>query len=201
MGIDTTWYTIGTGTALPHLRGGRQRGFELTPKVTLALAGTRRWVVTSTRVELPQLTLEQKWSTAESNLVYFVASGILYARSKGESAETFGTFAGDVAAPFWEEEKGKGPRALVDGISWNKQQFSDFQMEILSESETAVEARMKGFGQRAIVEGWEPQLTVDEYVRFFEKKWEAIADYLGLEYRQRAEGEWTVVTITANPGA
>jgi len=152
--------------------------------------------VTSTRVELPQLTLEQKWRKAESNLVYFVASGILYARSKGESAETFGTFAGDVAAPSWEEAKGKGPRALVDGISWNKQQFSDFEMEILSESETAVEARMKGFGQRIIAEKWEPRVMVDDYVRFFEKKWEAIAGYLGLEYTQRTEGEWTVVTVT-----
>lgn len=152
--------------------------------------------MTSTRVELPQLTLEEKWSRAASNLVYFVVSGILYAKSKGESAETFGTFAGDVAAPFWEEAKGKGPRALVNGISRNKQQFADFQMEILSESETAVEARMKGFGQRIIAEHWEPQVTVDEYVRFFERKWEAIADYLDLEYQQRAEGDWTVVTVT-----
>ena len=37
---------------------------------------------------------------------------------------------------------------------------------------------------------------VDDYVRFFEKKWEAIAGYLGLEYTQRTEGEWTVVTVT-----
>ena len=55
--------------------------------------------MTLTKVELPQLTLEQKWRKAESNLIYFVVSGIAYAKSRGESAEDFGTFAGVVAAP------------------------------------------------------------------------------------------------------
>jgi len=151
--------------------------------------------MTKMRVELPQLTLEQKWRKAESNLIYFVVSGIAYAKAKGESPEDFGTFAGDVAAPSWEEAKGEGPRALVEGISRNKQQFQSFQMEILSESETAIEARMKGFGEDAIRERAEPQVTVDDYVRFFEKKWEAIADYLGLEYKQEVEGDWTVFTV------
>jgi hypothetical protein len=126
--------------------------------------------MTLTRVELPQLTLEQKWRKAESNLIYFVFSGIAYAKSRGESAEDFGTFAGDVAAPYWKENKGKGPQALVEGISWNKQQFHNFQMQILSESETAIEARIKGFGEDTIREYWEPLVSGDEYIRFFERK-------------------------------
>jgi hypothetical protein len=153
--------------------------------------------MTLTRVELPQLTLEQKWRTAESNLIYFVVSGIAYAKSRGESPEDFGTFAGDVAAPSWKEAKGKGPQALVEGISWNKQQFHNFQMQILSESETAVEARMKGFGEDAVRERREPLVSEDDYIRFFERKWEAIADYLELEYRQRSEGEWIVFMVSA----
>lgn len=153
--------------------------------------------MTITRVELPQLTLEQKWRTAESNLIYFVVSNIAYAKSKGESPEDFGTFAGDVAAPSWEEDKGKGPQALVEGISWNKQQFHNFQMEILSESETAIEARMKGFGEDTIIERPEPLVTEADYIRFFEKKWEAIASYLELEYKQRSEGDWIVFTVSA----
>jgi hypothetical protein len=151
--------------------------------------------MTQTRVELPQLTLEEKWRKAESNLIYFVVSGIAYAKAKGESPEAYGTFAGEVAAPSWEEVKGEGPRALVEGIAWNKQQFHNFQIEILSESETAIEARMKGFGEDDVREWPEPGVTVDDYARFFEKKWEAIADYLGLEYEQEVEGEWTVFTV------
>jgi hypothetical protein len=132
---------------------------------------------------------------AESNLIYFNVSGIADAKSKGESPEDFGTFAGDVAAPSWEKEK--GPQTLVEGISWNKQQFHKFQMEILSESEMAIEARMKGFGEDAIGERLEPLVTMDEYYRFFEKKWLAIANYLDLEYEQRREGDWIIITISA----
>ena len=149
-----------------------------------------------TRVELPLLTLDQKWRMAESNLIYFVVSGIAYAKSKGESPEDFGTFAGDVAAPTWEDARGKGPQALVEGISNNKQQFHDFQMEILSESEAVIEARIRGFGETAVSRRPVPLVSEDEYIRFFEKKWEAIADYLELEYTQRSEGDWIVLTVS-----
>ena len=70
-------------------------------------------------------------------------------------------------------------------------------MQILSESEAAVEARIKGFGEDAVRERREPVVSEDEYIRFFETKWEAIADYLELEYSQRREGEWTVFTVSA----
>ena len=43
-------------------------------------------------VQLPQLTLQQKWETAESNLLYFVICGITYAKTHGGSAEDFGTW-------------------------------------------------------------------------------------------------------------
>ena len=70
-------------------------------------------------------------------------------------------------------------------------------MQILSESETAVEARIKGFGEDTVREYWEPLVSEDEYIRFFERKWVAIADYLELEYSQRSEGEWIVFTVSA----
>ena len=106
-----------------------------------------------TQIELPQPALEEKWRTAESNLIYFVICGIACVKSLGESPENFGSFAGQVADSAWEDEaKGKGSQALIEGISWNKHQFRNFQMEILSESEKAVEARMKGFGEDAIKE-------------------------------------------------
>jgi hypothetical protein len=37
---------------------------------------------------------------------------------------------------------------------------------------------------------------VDEYIQFFDKKWVAIADYMGLLYRQQMEGDWLVFTVT-----
>jgi len=147
-------------------------------------------------IELPRLTLQQKWETAESNLIYFIVCGISYAKSRGQTAEDFGTWAGQVAAPSWEEDKSRGPRGLVEGISYNKQQFHDFEMEILDESETGICARMKGFGENLIRKRPRHEVSVDEYIRFFDKKWVAIADYMGLEYKQHVEDDWVVFTVT-----
>jgi hypothetical protein len=148
------------------------------------------------KIELPQLTLQQKWETAESNLVYFIVCGISYAKSRGQTAEDFGTWAGQVAEPFWDEAKSKGPRGLVEGISSNKQQFQDFEMEILDESDISIRGRMKCFGENLIRKYFQYKISVDEYVQFFDKKWVAIADYMGLEYKQHVEGDWLVFTVT-----
>ncbi len=148
-------------------------------------------------IELQQLTVEQKWATAESNLIYFIACGITYARSHGQTAEDFGVWAGHVAAPFWEEEdQGLGPRGLIEGISENKQQFHGFELEILEETELSIRARMKCFGETVIRQRPQFGVSVDEYIGFFEKKWVVIADALGLEYRQQVEGDWVVFTVT-----
>jgi hypothetical protein len=147
--------------------------------------------------ELPRLTPDERWSMAEGNLIYFVAAGIAYAKSKGKTAAEFGEFAGRFGSPYWAKDKGKGPAALVQGISENKQQFRGFEMEILSESPTSVEARMKSFGDEAVrtyFSGW--GVTVEDYFAFFEAKWRAIADLLEIHYVQRREGEWTICTLT-----
>jgi hypothetical protein len=147
-------------------------------------------------IELPQLTLQQKWETAEVNLIYFIVCGITYAKSLGQTAEDFGTWAGQVAAPFWDEEKSKGPLGLIEGISTNKQQFQGFEMEILSVSKMSIQARMKSFGENLIHQFFKSEVSVDEYIQFFDKKWVAIADYMGLVYRQQLEGDWLVFTVT-----
>jgi hypothetical protein len=139
---------------------------------------------------------QQKWETAESNLVYFIVCGITYAKSHGQTAEDFGTWAGQIAAPFWDEEKSRGPLGLVEGISTNKQQFQGFEMEILDESEMSLHARMKSFGDSLIRKYFQSTISVDEYIQFFGKKWVAIADTMGLEYKQDVEGDWLVFTVT-----
>jgi hypothetical protein len=151
----------------------------------------------SQQTELPRLTLEEKWAMAEGNLIYFVASGIAYAKSKGQTAADFGAFAGTFGTPYWAKDKGKGPAALLQGIWENKQQFRDFEMEILSESPASVEARMKGYGDddvRRFFTDW--GVTADDYCAFFAAKWEAIADSLDMDYVQRSEGVWTIFTVT-----
>jgi hypothetical protein len=140
-------------------------------------------------VAIPRLKVQQKWKTAESNLIYFVVSRISYAKAHGETAEDFGRWAGKIASPYWEEEKSQGVRGLVEGIARNKQQFHDFEIEILNESGGAIQARMKGFGEDLVRRRSQHEISVDEYTRFFEKKWIEIADFMGLEYHQKIEGD------------
>ena len=164
--------------------------------------------VRKVEIELPKLTLEDKWEIARGNIIYFVVSGISYAKSKHASPEEFGTHAGNIAAPFWrtgagglkmrtEEEVGEALAYFVKGMSENYQQFKDFQMEILSQEATTVKVRMKNFGEDVIRDLFtESGVTVDEYFSFFKKKWEAIANSIGLEYKQDTKGEWTYFTVT-----
>ena len=147
-------------------------------------------------VEIQKLTLEQKWQTAESDLIYFVVCGISYAKSRGETAEDLGTWAGEVAAPSWERRKNQGPRGLVEGIAKNKQQFRNFEIEILNESAMSIQAKIRGFGEDLVRQRPRHEITVEDYIRFFDKKWIAIADYLGLEYKQHVEGDWVIFTVT-----
>jgi hypothetical protein len=158
-------------------------------------------------IELPRLTLEDKWEVARGNIIYFVVSGITYAKSKGGSPEEFGTHAGNVAVPFWKtgagglkmtkEEIGEALAYFVKGVSENYQQFKNFQMEILSQEAIEFKVRMKNFGEDVIRDEFtESGVTVDEYLRFFKKKWEAIANSLGLEYKQNTRDDWTYFTVT-----
>ncbi len=144
-----------------------------------------------------QLTVEQKWATAEENLIYFIVCGITYAKAHGQTADDFGGWAGQVAAPLWEEEKRQnlGPLGLVEGISHDMQQFHGFMMEILDESEKRIRARMKYFGENVIHQQPQYGISVDEYIRFFDRKWRVIADFLGLAYEQQVDGDWVVFTV------
>jgi hypothetical protein len=62
-------------------------------------------------------------------------------------------------------------------------------MEILSETEIAIKTGMKGSAEIKVKNRRRQEITADEYIRFFGKKWEAIADHLELEYKQKVEGK------------
>jgi hypothetical protein len=147
-------------------------------------------------IKLPILTVEQKWETAEGNLVYFVISGISYAKSKGETPEDFGVWTGKVGCPYWKGIEHMTPGKFVQEISSNKQQFKDFQMEILNAEKSVVKGRMMGYGNKLVTLYNLGGVTEDEYVRFFKKKWETIAECVGYEYKQEKKGEWIYFTVS-----
>lgn len=147
-------------------------------------------------IKLPQLSVEQKWETAEGNLVYFVLSGISYAKSKGETSEDFGAWTAKVGCPYWQGIDSLNPAKFVQEISSNKQQFKDFQMEILEANKSMVKGKMKGYGNKLVTMYNLGGVTEDEYVRFFKKKWETIANCVGLVYAQETKGNWVFFTVS-----
>jgi hypothetical protein len=147
-------------------------------------------------IKLPKLSVEQKWDTAEGNLVYFIISGISYAKSKGETADDFGTWAGTVGCPYWKQIDSMTPAKFVQEISSNEQQFKDYQMEIVDAGKSFIKGRMKGFGKKWVTLMSLGGVTEDDYARFFNKKWAAIANCLGYKYKEDMVGEWTYFTVS-----
>jgi len=83
----------------------------------------------------------------------------------------------------------------MNRIYRNKSQFKDFEMEIVRESEDVIEAKMRGFGEDLVRKRRKQYISVEEYLSFFGKKWEAIAKQLELIYKQRLQGEWLQISV------
>jgi len=145
-------------------------------------------------VQFPKLTIEEKCNTAESNLVYFIVCGIAYAKATGGTAEDFSFFSGNIAN--WENSKKRESKVMIEGIYRNKSQFKDFEIEIVRESEDFIEAKMRGFGEDLVRKRPKQDISVEEYLSFFGKKWEAIAKQLELTYKQSLQGQWLHISVT-----
>lgn len=145
-------------------------------------------------VQFPKSTIEERWNTAESNLVYFIVCGIAYAKAMGGTPEDFGTFSGNVAN--WENAAKRDPKVLIDGIYRNKRQFKNFEIVIVRESEFLIEAKMRGFGEDLVRKRRKQDITVEDYFAFFGKKWEAIGNQLELVYKQLFDGDWLQIAVT-----
>lgn len=145
-------------------------------------------------IELPSLNLEQKLDRAVGNMYAFVIAGIAYSKSLGKTPEDYGQFVGSFFAPSWEGAKGKGVSAFVIGMYINGQSDKYFTMEILEESETRVKGRWTGLDR---IKGMSDVFGVsgDEFLIVWEKAWEVIADYLGLELKQTRDEDWIVFTV------
>ena len=148
------------------------------------------------KTELPKLFLEQKFDRAAWFVCLQTCVGIAYAKSIGKPAEDFSKFAGKLYAPGWEARKGKGVGALIQGTHRNALALNS-DLEILSESEKSITARLarswlKYFGEDRLIYG----VSVEEYETWLKEANLAIAEYLGLEWKQKIDGDWIVITVT-----
>jgi hypothetical protein len=147
-------------------------------------------------IELPQLYLEQKLDRSVTNTTARDIVGIAYAKSMGKTPEDYGKFMGERTAFFWADIKGKGPGPFVQYWYRFLQTDRSSKMEILSVSKTSVKAKMTVYGVTHIKAFADLGVTVEEYASYLGKFSEMLADYVGLEYKQKLEGDWIVFTVT-----
>jgi hypothetical protein len=147
-------------------------------------------------IEFPQLSIEQKLDRAVRNVNSRDIVGIAYAKSMGKTPEDFGKFNGDNTAYLWADIKGKGPIPFVQ--YWNRflQTDKNSKMEILNVSKTSVEAKMTVYGESNLKALSDQGVTVEEYAKYYGKYSETLANFLGLDYKQKYENGWIVFTVT-----
>ncbi len=145
------------------------------------------------KVEAPQLTVEQKWKSAVSNLTAIFIANIAYAKTQGKSPSHYGKYMGELFATSWEGVK--GVTNFIEAMHWNWQIWADFQIEVLEESEDFYKAKIKGIGEKTVTEWSEAGVTLTEYYDCWEQVMMSITNYLNLEYKQKVEGDWIVFTV------
>ncbi len=69
-------------------------------------------------------------------------------------------------------------------------------MEIISVFEKTVKAKMTVYGEANLKSYSELGVALQEYASFYGKYSETLAEYLGLEYKQKFEDGWIVFTVS-----
>ena len=147
-------------------------------------------------IQLPQLSLEQKLDRSVRNTTGRDIAGIAYVKSFGKTPEDFGKYIGEHTAFFWADIKGKGSVPFVQYWYRFLQTDRNSKMEILSVSEKSVKAKMTVYGETNLKSYSDLGVTIEEYASFYGKYSETLADYLGLEYKQKFEDGWIVFSVT-----
>ncbi len=167
-----------------------QLGMELKPKEAAAQEKE------SHGIAFPQSSLEQKLDRAVRNVNSRDLGGIAYAKSLGKTAADFGKVQGQLTAYLWTDIKGKGPIPFVQYWSRFVQTDISSKMEILNATKTSVEARMTVYGEKNLKSLASLGVTAEEYATYYGAMSEALADFLGLDYRQKFENGWIVFIVS-----
>lgn len=151
------------------------------------------------KIELPQFKIEFKWHITRNNLTALSMATIAFAKSLGKTPEDFGQFYADLTASTYKPRL-RSVKQFVEGIHTLGQIFysekEDYKIEILSETEISVEARMSIPAAYPIKYWTDPGVTVEEYVRYWGKYLAVTAEHIGMEYKQKFKEDWVYFTVS-----
>lgn len=148
-----------------------------------------------TKIELPQLTPEQKIG----RLAWFQTNNamliISFAKAHGLTAEDVGKHMVDIFAGGWDASMGS-PVRVIQGMYRNQALDPNFKMEILSASDTEVKGKMTVNGIGNFSSGMYYGVSLAEYMRCHEVWVTGLADHLGLVWKQEFDGTWLSFTLS-----
>ncbi len=147
------------------------------------------------KIDLPELTLEQKVSRQAWLAVGSAVLGISFAKSVGKTAEDYGRYMVELWAPGWSANKGS-PIRMIRVMYLNSHLDPNYKMEIFQSSESEVKGRMTPNGVGNFTGGMYYGVSLEEYM-ICGKIWrEGLADYLDLVWKEDFDGEWVNFTVS-----
>jgi hypothetical protein len=145
----------------------------------------------------PVHTEEQRWTRMAQMGTLGMVAAMAYAKDRGATLEEFGRWWGDFFAPSWGQPGSYGPFEVMRGMRRNFLSWPGMEVEVLSQSEAAVTARVNRpwtpyFGATGTWYG----VTLEDYDRLSSMFMQRIADYHGLAFEERRDGEWQILTFS-----
>ena len=144
------------------------------------------------KLELPQRTLEYKLDRALLNQLSFKILGIAYAKTEGTSPEDFAAYGLKCWGSWWKDrDYSYFVRKWHNVFSTD----TDFEMEILNETEEVIGFKMNIFGERYIDTYAESGVTKEEYLRFLGALLSSMAGHMGFEHKLKIEDDWIYLSV------
>ena len=146
-------------------------------------------------LELPELTMEQRWERTAWSLDLLFCVSIADWKAQGKTAEDYGRHMVEVVGPGWQGVE--NPAQMMRAMYRNNMMWPGFEFELVSQSESAVTGRFSRaykvhFGEDGELYG----TTMEEYERAMKVFHTLIAESLGFEYEQKPDGERIIISIT-----
>lgn len=144
----------------------------------------------------PELSMEQSWERAVTNLEAVSLALINQGRAHGESAAEVGARMGTLFGPSWSREPGTGtPRMLVRGMAANLQLWPDAEVAVSTSDGAYVLRYNRPWQDLFGDDGTVYDVSIDEFEAMWNAGVTAIGEYLGLDVALERDGDEWVMTV------
>jgi len=139
---------------------------------------------TKLKIQLPQLSEDQKLDRAVMNSISYMMMGISYAKHLGRPTDEYAEYCAKITIPFYQRIKGENPLRLIERIYAVSQADKYFTINISDTTKSKVQARMSLYGiqyvERTDAFGG---VSVDDCYNFYNKFMQSFCELLGYEYQ------------------